>query len=69
MVKDNDQQKWVRPKATFKLTKVTKIELRPWKCPVCEEGGHGPAYSKCGGVEQFLKLSVAVWRSLLAKEE
>ena len=35
MVKDNDQQKWVRPKAKFTRTVITKKELRPWKCRIC----------------------------------
>ena len=35
MVKDNDQQKWVRPRAKFKPSVITKKELRPWKCRIC----------------------------------
>ena len=35
MVKDNDQQKWVRQKAKFKPTVINKTELRPWKCRIC----------------------------------
>ena len=34
MVKDQEK-KWVRPKAKFKVTAVGKTESKPWKCPTC----------------------------------
>ena len=44
MVKNNDQKKWVRPHATFKLSSVSKIETRPWKCPTCALRFKGKPY-------------------------
>jgi len=56
MGKDSSK-KWIRPKATFKATKVSNFETRPWQCPSC-----GARFKALKGLTTQFPLSITVSR-------